>query len=43
MVSSSLDLELDELLAALERLRTSAAHDPEYEALRADLPEDWPL
>ena len=43
MVSSSLDMELDELLATLERLRASSAGDPEYLELRSALPEDWPL
>lgn len=43
MVSSSLDLELEELYATLERLRVEHASDPDYVRLRADLPEDWPL
>jgi len=43
MVSSSLDMQLDELLVTLERLRASASGEPEYQALRAALPEDWPL
>jgi len=43
MVSSSLDMQLDELLAALERLRASSAQQPQYEELRSALPEDWPL
>jgi hypothetical protein len=43
MVSSSLDMDLDALLAALERLRLSHGSDPEYAALRSALPPDWPL
>jgi hypothetical protein len=43
MVSSTLDMTLDELLATLERLRLSHADDPEYAALRSALPPDWPV
>jgi hypothetical protein len=43
MVSSALDVDLDELLATLERLRVQYASDPDYTALRSALPEDWPL
>jgi hypothetical protein len=43
MVSNSLDMELEELLATLERLRVEFGDDPEYVRLRAALPEDWPL
>ena len=43
MVSSSLDMELDELLATLERLRSTRASDPDYLELRAGLPGDWPV
>jgi hypothetical protein len=43
MVSSSLDMDLEELLATLERLRVAYADDPEYVTLRAALPRDWPL
>ena len=42
MVSSSLDMQLDELLATLERLRASSS-DAQYQELRSALPEDWPL
>jgi hypothetical protein len=41
MVSSSLEMTEEALLAVLDRLRASG--DPEYVALRADLPEDWPI
>jgi hypothetical protein len=43
MVSSAIDMDLDELLATLERLRTEHSDDPEYQQLRSDLPADWPL
>jgi hypothetical protein len=43
MVSSALNMELEELLALLERYRREYAADPEYQALRAALPADWPL
>jgi hypothetical protein len=43
MVSSALDMELDELLQTLQRLSRSDAADPEYQELRSALPADWPL
>lgn len=43
MVSNSLDLELEELYATLERLRVEHAADPDYFQLRSALPDDWPL
>ncbi len=43
MVSNALDMTDEELLATLERLRTTYAEDPEYAQLRAALPADWPL
>ncbi len=43
MVSSALNMELEELLALLERFRHEYATDPEYQELRAALPPDWPL
>ncbi len=43
MVSSSLKMELDELLATLERMRQEDASDPNYQELRGDLPADWPM
>jgi hypothetical protein len=43
MVSSSLDMQLDELLETLERLRASFANERAYQELRSALPEDWPL
>ena len=43
MVSSSLEMDLEELYATLERLRVEHADDPEYVSLRKDLPPEWPL
>ena len=43
MVSNSLHMPLDELLAAIKRMRKQYAGDAEYKKIRAELPEDWPL
>ena len=43
MVSSAIEMDLEQLLATLERLRLEHASDPEYQQLRAALPADWPL
>ena len=43
MVSNSLKIELQDLLAQLEGIRTEFSADPEYLELRGGLPEDWPL
>jgi hypothetical protein len=43
MVSSALDMDLEELYASLERLRVEHAHDTDYQQLRRALPADWPL
>ena len=43
MVSNTLEMDLEELGATLERLRVEHAADAEYVKLRADLPRDWPL
>jgi hypothetical protein len=43
MVSSTLDMTVDELLATLERLCTTSSGDAEYRDLRSALPDDWPL
>jgi hypothetical protein len=43
MVSNTLEIDLEDLLATLERLRVEHADDPAYVKLRTDLPEDWPL
>ncbi|HEX6510947.1 MAG TPA: hypothetical protein VF157_01515 [Chloroflexota bacterium] len=43
MVSNVLGIEPDELVARLAELRAQHAADPEYQQLRADLPEGWPV
>ena len=43
MVSSALELDLEELLSTLERLRVEHAQDSDYQQLRKVLPADWPL
>ena len=43
MVSSAVNMELQELLDTLERFRRDYGADAEYQTLRADLPADWPL
>lgn len=43
MVSNSLNMELEELLEILERLRRKYGKEPEYQKLRRGLPADWPI
>ena len=43
MVSNTLGVSLQELLETLERLRQEHGDNPEYQALRRQLPEEWPL
>jgi len=43
MVSNSLNIELQELLALLDSMKIESAGDPEYQELRGHLPEEWPL
>jgi hypothetical protein len=43
MVSSAIDMDLEDLLATLERLRVEHASDPDYIKLRQVLPAQWPL
>jgi hypothetical protein len=43
MVSSALDMEIQELLDVLGRLRRDCSEDPEYQELRRALPDEWPL
>lgn len=43
MVSSALDLELDDLRGQLERIRARSKDDPEYKRLRSMLPKQWPI
>ena len=43
MVSNAIEMDLQELLATLERLRREHSQDDDYLKLRAALPADWPL
>jgi len=43
MVSSALDMELDDLRKQLERMHARSKDDPEYQKLRATLPKQWPI
>ena len=43
MVSNSMNIELQELLDTLARMNRDLSGDPEYQELRADLPQEWPL
>jgi hypothetical protein len=43
MVSSALNLELQELLDTLARVRRECGDSPEYQKLRQRLPADWPM
>jgi hypothetical protein len=43
MVSNVLRMSEDEVMQSLERIGRDYADDPEYQAARAELPEDWPF
>jgi len=43
MVSNSLKLTEEEVVAALKRLRREHGRDADYQALRKDLPKEWPI
>ena len=43
MVSSAIDMELDDLKKQLERIHARSKDDPAYQALRATLPKRWPI
>jgi hypothetical protein len=43
MVSNSLRIGQEEIIEALARLRREQADNPEYQKLRGELPEDWPV
>ena len=43
MVSNSLKISQEEVVAALKRLRAEHRDEVEYKKLRKDLPKDWPL
>jgi len=43
MVSSALNMELQELLDTLARVRQEFSDSLEYQMLRQRLPADWPM
>jgi hypothetical protein len=43
MVSNSLKISQQEIVAALKRLRSERSDDPEYKKIRNDLPKNWPV
>jgi hypothetical protein len=43
MVSNSLKISQQEIVAALKRLRAQRSDDPEYKKIRKDLPKSWPV
>jgi hypothetical protein len=43
MVSNSLKIDQEEIIEALVRLRREQTDDPEYQKLRRELPQDWPV
>jgi hypothetical protein len=43
MVSNSLRIDQEEIIEALARLRREQAENPEYQKMRGELPEDWPV
>ncbi|HET9882593.1 MAG TPA: hypothetical protein VFS84_00405 [Candidatus Binatia bacterium] len=43
MVSNSLKLVQEEIIEALARLRREQADNPEYQKLRRELPQAWPV
>lgn len=43
MVSNTVGMDQDQVIAALRRLKAHHSDDPEYKKLRKDLPKDWPI
>jgi hypothetical protein len=43
MVSNSLKISQEEVVAALKRLRAEHSDDADYKKLCKDLPKDWPV
>ncbi len=43
MVSSALDVELDDLRKQLERIHAHSKDNPDYKKLRSTLPKQWPI
>ena len=43
MVSSTIGLDLEELLATLRRIKRDHREDAEYRAWRSAFPKSWPI
>jgi len=43
MVSNTLKMDQKEVVKALKRLKRESGDTPEYQTLRRDLPDDWPI
>jgi len=43
MVSNSLKITQEEIVAALKRLSAEHSADDDYKKLRKDLPKEWPI
>ena len=43
MVSNTINIQLPKLLETIASMRAELSDDPEYQELKASLPEDWPL
>ncbi len=43
MVSSTIDMDLDELIDTLKRIRRERAEDPGYKEWRKNFPKSWPI
>lgn len=43
MVSNTIEVDVEELLKALRRIKRAHAKDQEYRKLRGELPADWPI
>ena len=43
MVSNSVKMNQQKVIAALKRLRAEHSDDAEYKKLRKDLPKEWPI
>ena len=43
MVSNSLNMNLEDVLEALKRLKRQHGNSEEYKKWRRELPKDWPI
>jgi hypothetical protein len=43
MVSNALNMDLNDLIDCLRRIKRQFGHNAEYQNLRKGLPEDWPM